>query len=327
MQFISISLLFISLKESMKRIVFFLLVFSIQALPFFSFAKLDVVTIERPPFVFYENGKLTGFSIELLEAIKHRTGLQYTLQVETSFQKMLEKVKNKNADLAIANISITAEREKSMDFSYPIFDSGIQILEKKQDNTLTLNNTLKKVFLILLVLVLIHLAFKWMRENTQILWNIPSSAYLMVIWIIGWWWMVISFANYITPSVQADGDFDPEVALQGKHIGTSLWTTMSRFLDNHNIEYTPYKDYQQALSALESWEIDTLLADAAVARYYASHDGKEKVQLVWESFETDEIAIAFPSHSNIRKKINTILLKMKEDGSYEKLVVKYFGEE
>ena len=101
---------------------------------------------------------------------------------------------------------------------------------------------------------------------------------------------------------------------------------MSRFLDNHNIEYTPYKDYQQALWALELWEIDTLLADAAVARYYASHDGKEKVQLAWESFETDELAIAFPSRSNIRKKINTILLKMKEDGSYAKLVVKYFGE-
>ena len=36
-----------------------------------------------------------------------------------------------SVDLAIANISITSEREKIMDFSQPIYDSGLQILVPK----------------------------------------------------------------------------------------------------------------------------------------------------------------------------------------------------
>ncbi len=41
---------------------------------------------------------------------------------------MLDAVKNKQADVAIAAISITAERHSSMDFSQPYYDSGLQIL-------------------------------------------------------------------------------------------------------------------------------------------------------------------------------------------------------
>jgi len=119
-----------------------------------AFAKMKVLTIERSPFVFYENDKLTGFSIDLLKEIKQRSGIQYSLQVETSFSEMLEKIKNKKADVAIANISITAEREKTMDFSYPIFDSGIQILERKPSTSFFGSSQTKRVFLIFFILLL-----------------------------------------------------------------------------------------------------------------------------------------------------------------------------
>ena len=120
-----------------------------------TFAKMNVLTIERSPFVFYENDKLTGFSIDLLKEIKQRSGIQYSLQVETSFSDMLEKIKDKKADAAIANISITAEREKTMDFSHPIFDSGIQMLERKPSSSFFASSQAKKVFLIFFILLLL----------------------------------------------------------------------------------------------------------------------------------------------------------------------------
>ena len=41
---------------------------------------------------------------------------------------MLEQVKNNQADFGIAAISITEERDKNFDFSYPFFQGGLQIL-------------------------------------------------------------------------------------------------------------------------------------------------------------------------------------------------------
>ena len=92
---------------------------------------------------------------------------------------------------------------------------------------------------------------------------------------------------------------------------------MSKFLDKNNIEYTPYKDYTNALNSLENGEIEVLLGDAAVVKYYTRHDGKGKVEIIGEVFEDDDIGIAFKSHYNLKKKINQTLLKIKEDGTYE----------
>ena len=41
-------------------------------------------------------------------------------------------MRSERVDGAIANITITAERERAMDFSQPIFGSGIQILLPKE---------------------------------------------------------------------------------------------------------------------------------------------------------------------------------------------------
>lgn len=311
----------------MKKIIFAFFFLLLHIVPLFSFAKMNILTIERSPFSFHEGKKLTGFSLDLLEAISKRTGLAYTLHEETSFSEMLNKIKNKKADCALANISITAEREKNMDFSHPIYESGIQLLVKKQDTSLFSFQHIKTVFLIILVLLLLSWGIKRIKNNTTMLGNIPSSAYLMIVWIIWWWWLVISFSSHLLPEIQAQGDRDPLPYLRNKEIGTSKWTTMSKFLDKNNIKYHAYDDYNTALDALEKWEIQTLLGDAAVTKYYAHHEGKEKVQLVWDVFEEDSLGIACKTRFNLLKKINQALLQIKEDGSYEKLMLKYFGEE
>jgi polar amino acid transport system substrate-binding protein len=44
---------------------------------------------------------------------------------------MMTATKEKQNDLSIANISITLERETFLDFSQPIFDSGLNVLAIK----------------------------------------------------------------------------------------------------------------------------------------------------------------------------------------------------
>ena len=95
-------------------------------------APLKVGTVHREPFVFLQKNKITdGFSIELWKEIADRNGYVFNWQLEEKFPELLEKVERAQVDLAIANISITSGREKVMDFSQPIYDSGLQILVPK----------------------------------------------------------------------------------------------------------------------------------------------------------------------------------------------------
>ena len=90
--------------------------------------KVRVVTKPIEPFSFMQNGKTVGFSIDLWEAVAKEAGLQFEMQNVETVPQMLDALKAKQADVAIAAISITAERHAMMDFSQPYYDSGLQIL-------------------------------------------------------------------------------------------------------------------------------------------------------------------------------------------------------
>ncbi len=91
--------------------------------------KLIVGTIERPPFAMKgPSGEWEGYSVDLFRAVAEEAGLTYEFQEVTNFTEMIDGVKTKQFDLAVANISITPEREAFLDFSQPIYDSGFQII-------------------------------------------------------------------------------------------------------------------------------------------------------------------------------------------------------
>ena len=90
--------------------------------------KIRVVTKPVEPFSFSEGKQVKGFSIDLWEAVAKEAGFQFEMQNVESVPQMLETVKARQADVAVAAISITAERHAMMDFSQPYYDSGLQIL-------------------------------------------------------------------------------------------------------------------------------------------------------------------------------------------------------
>ena len=96
-------------------------------------AALKIMTIERKPFAMVMNGKLVGFSIELWQTAAEQLGLEYSFEVAQQFGEMLAKVERREADAAIAKITITSAREQEMDFTQPIFDAGIQVMVRDVD--------------------------------------------------------------------------------------------------------------------------------------------------------------------------------------------------
>lgn len=81
-----------------------------------------------PPFVMRDGQGYTGFSIELIEGIARQLNRRITYVEADTVANLLGTVSSGQADLAIAAISITADRETRFDFSQPMFDAGLQIM-------------------------------------------------------------------------------------------------------------------------------------------------------------------------------------------------------
>jgi glutamine transport system substrate-binding protein len=88
------------------------------------------------PFEFKQNGKYTGFDIELWDAIAKQAGLKYSLR-PMDFNGIIPGLQTRNIDVALAGITIRDDRKKVIDFSDPYYESGLAILVGKDNNTIT----------------------------------------------------------------------------------------------------------------------------------------------------------------------------------------------
>ena len=161
-------------------------------------AKLRVATRVVPPMVVEKNGKLGGFSIELWNNIGKRLNRETEYVVLPDVSELLGAVASGRADLAIAAISITSEREDKFDFSQPIMNSGLQVLVRGTAVNVEANplRELMQLFFsrtllvwlgiaLLLILVPAHLMF--LVERTHHSGIIPTKTYFPGIFHAMFW--------------------------------------------------------------------------------------------------------------------------------------------
>ncbi len=157
---------------------------------------LRVVVRVFEPFVIFKDLRYSGFCIKLWEKIADEMGVKYELYTVYTIDKLLMDVINGEADLAIAGIGITAEREESLDFSYAFFESGLQMMISK-DYDSPLSTVLSKVFSIIfsrgliyiiiffIIILFISANLIWLferRHNPQF-----PKQYFKGIWESFWW--------------------------------------------------------------------------------------------------------------------------------------------
>ena len=102
-------------------------------------APLKVATRVVPPFVLKKDDALAGFSIDLWQALAAAINAKSSFAEVQTLPELLGAVESRSADVAIAAISITSEREEKFDFSHPMFESGLQILVRSDGGASGLN--------------------------------------------------------------------------------------------------------------------------------------------------------------------------------------------
>lgn len=163
--------------------------------PVISGQTFKVATKILPPFVIEENGELGGFSIELWKNIAQELEIKSDFKKTESTPRLLSALKDKQADLSIAAISVTAQREKDFDFSQPIFDAGLQILVRSQGSQGSLAKLIGSIFTptlfqllgLMALIILIPAHIIWLVERNHDGGFLENSAYFPGIFKACWW--------------------------------------------------------------------------------------------------------------------------------------------
>jgi polar amino acid transport system substrate-binding protein len=89
-----------------------------------------VTSGDYPPFEFVEKGELVGFDIDLANLIGKQMGCKVEFE-QMPFQALINAVSSGKADIAIATLTLTQERQKQVDFSKPYYFEKMAVVYKK----------------------------------------------------------------------------------------------------------------------------------------------------------------------------------------------------
>lgn len=329
-------------------------------------STLRVVVRNIPPFVINENGQYRGFSIDLWEDIAEQLGVKTKFVEQPTVKSLLSMVQSGQADVGIAAISITAEREKTLDFSQPMFDAGLQIMVRASDGgtasiwQILSSPTLLPLLSILPLLILIPSHIIWLVERRHNDGLLDDTRYLPGIGKAIWWaagtvgaqademprsplgrffavlmmFAGVVFVAFFTAALtsaltvqQLRGDIQGPQDLPGKRVATTAGSTAAAYLRKNRARVVAFPRIEQAYEALEKNEVQAVVFDAPVLLYYAANKGADKVQVVGSMFNEEDYGIAVETGSPLRKRINRALLALRENGEYQALYDKWFNQE
>lgn len=94
------------------------------------------------PFNFKENGQLTGFDVEIGQALAEKMGMQPE-PVTNPWETLIQGLQSRKYDAIIGSMTITEERQKAVQFSKPYYRSGAQVFVEEFNTTIQSPNDLK----------------------------------------------------------------------------------------------------------------------------------------------------------------------------------------
>ena len=85
------------------------------------------------PFEFADEktGKLTGFDVELIQAVAQEIGFKKCTVVNMNFDALIPAVNSGKADVAISAVTINDTRKRVVLFTQPYYKSGLAFIVRK----------------------------------------------------------------------------------------------------------------------------------------------------------------------------------------------------
>mgnify|MGYP000314548391 CR=1 FL=1 len=100
-------------------------------------AELRVGVKQAPPFVVKQgDGQWSGLAVDLWRRMASLTQLNYVLVEQPSAGALVEAAESGRIDVGIGAITVTADRERRIDFTLPYFNAGLGIATQRAEGGL-----------------------------------------------------------------------------------------------------------------------------------------------------------------------------------------------
>jgi glutamine transport system substrate-binding protein len=120
-------------------------------------------------------------------------------------------------------------------------------------------------------------------------------------------------------------DIKEPADLKGKVVAVKLGTATVEYVETLGAKkLVKFPNIDQAYLEVATGGADAAMHDTPNVLYYIKTAGQGKVKAVGPDVKAAQYGIAFPQGSELRDKVNVVLLQMMEDGAYAKLYRKWF---
>ena len=354
--------------KSIVLLVWLVLLFPSTAQPLAAqeLGTLTIATRPLAPFsIKIEDGRWRGISIDLWRDLADELNLKYRFRA-MELGEMLDAVERGEVDAAVAALTITAEREKRMDFTHPFLSTGLGIAVPLDSRGGWLAVTRRfvspdflKVTVALFGLLLMVGILVWIferRRNAQFggtasegigsgLWwsavtmttvgygdKAPQSAggrAVAIVWMFASVIIISSFTAAIATALtvgELGGKVRGKQDLGRARIATVADSTSAQYLKSARLNFRTERDLVGALDRLASGAVDAVVYDAPILRYQVRQRFSDRLRVLPGSFERQDYGIALPSASLHREAINRVLLEKLQNPAWEELLLRYLGE-
>ncbi|MDP9810001.1 ABC-type amino acid transport substrate-binding protein [Rhizobium tibeticum] len=329
--------------------------------------ELVIGTKEAPPFAMKDaDGNWSGISIELWREVAQKLGLQFRLSEEPDVQKLIEATTRGDYDVSVAAITITAERERSVDFSQPFYDTGLGIAVSVNSVSVwreIIRTMISAGFLqaagALIGISLLVGALVWLFERrhnddfggpvgrglgASIWWSAEAMTQastghrgpitiagraLAIIWMVVSIITIAVFTASVTSALttrQMRGLVNGVEDLPNVRVGTLANSATIGFLDGERIKHSTFAQVGDGLKALDAGSIDAFVYDKPLLAWTVEQHFSSIVQVLDIDFEPQSYGLAMPLGRPYRKAIDVAVLEAIHDQRWRRTLFQYLGE-
>lgn len=272
--------------------------------------KILVAAAPCPPFVISEGGKLSGLGIYLWDNVAKQMGAEYEI-FEAPLGEMLTAISQegsqRGADVGISCLSITAEREKFIDFSHSFHETYTGIAVKQRGlldmvkGFVTSPAIWGALTFVLLVAAFVGAVFFLLeRKLTPKLYSMEgpvgriteafmvgllfvtqgpikfyefktmAARFLAAIMALSSTFLIAGVTAVLASAFTLDGLRSQVTSLQDLQrvrVAALQDSTSSEFLRNNGIAHQTREDLQAMMDELERGGLDAIVSDAAFLKY------------------------------------------------------------
>jgi len=285
--------------------------------------KLIVGTKVTPPFAMKkDDGTWYGISVDLWREIMKELEMEFEWR-ELNLQGLLKGLESRSIDAAVAALTITASREKQMDFTHPFYRTGLSIALPDPGN----NKFLTVATILALSFFAIGFAMwfrDWIRHrrSNRATREIRTGLILVALVVIVSSLIahIITFVNLNAKQINSPDD------LQHIAVATVPGSTSESYLRDHDIRYQKYPNLVAGLRAVSEGKVDAILYDTALLRYLTATQFKRAIKVLPLTFEVQEYGIALVSGSPLRESVNHRLIAIIQRPGWQALLDGYMAD-